>query len=420
MKFLFSDSLDFVDPDYDFEHDRNRIDRRPHEDDQFPHEHLDIAPYDGLLISRAIVGDSRRRGKYSEAQSLRFSREGARTFLRYPLKRYPKSMIMGDCGAFSYRNLKTPPYSVRDTLEFYQDGHFSHGCSVDHVIFEFSDDSARPSPLSKERYGITLANAESFFRESKALGRRFTPVGVIQGWSAKSLATAARKLVAMGYTYLAVGGMVPLNTRQISRALESIRHEIPPRTSLHVLGFGKTEDLGVLRTHRVTSFDTTSPLRRAFKDAKKNYYSVREGGELDYYTAIHIPQACDNDSLTRYAKRGTLNQDKLLHLEQSALEAVRNYARRRCTLAGAVDEVIAYLGYAVRNIEFGDIRSARRLASARVAYTRTLGDRPWEDCQCRVCRETGVEVVLFRSANRNKRRGIHNLHVFYTHFRDSM
>ena len=89
MKFLFSDSLDFVDPSYDFGQDRNLAGRRAHEDDQFPHEHLDLAPYDGILISRAIVGDATRTGKYSQAQCMRFSREGARRFLRYPSRNTP-------------------------------------------------------------------------------------------------------------------------------------------------------------------------------------------------------------------------------------------------------------------------------------------------------------------------------------------
>src|SRR5262249_11316416 len=152
--------------------------RRAHENDDFPHEHLDRAPYDGILISRAIVGDARRPGKYSDAQCMRFRREGARAFLRFPIDRYPGSMVMGDCGAFSYRSSKEPPYTITDTLEFYEDGGFTHGCSVDHLIFDFLDDDV-PSPKeARRRQEITLANAEEFFGKARALGRRFTPVGV--------------------------------------------------------------------------------------------------------------------------------------------------------------------------------------------------------------------------------------------------
>jgi hypothetical protein len=34
-----------------------------------------------------------------------------------------------------------------------------------------------------------------------------------------------------------------------------------------------------------------------------------------------------------------------------------------------------------------------------------------------VCREASIDVVIFRSSNRNKRRGFHNLHVYSEHVR---
>ena len=275
MEFLYADSLDYVDPEYDFETDRHGPLRRAHKHDEFPHEHLDCAPYDGLLISRGIVGGAARRGKYSATQCLRFSREGARKFLRYSLSDFPNSIIMGDCGAFSYRNLEVPPYSVEDMLEFYEDGGFTHGCSIDHVIFGFDARIAKPSSDVKHRYDITLDNAQSFIRASRKM-RGFVPIGVIQGWSPESLASAAKKLCSMGYKYLAVGGLVAMKTQQISTALAAIRESIPSSIKLHALGFGKAEDIDVLRFFEVTSFDTTSPLYRAFKDQVKNYYAMVE------------------------------------------------------------------------------------------------------------------------------------------------
>ena len=46
-------------------------------------------------------------------------------------------------------------------------------------------------------------------------------------------------------------------------------------------------------------------------------------------------------------------------------------------------------------------------------YRKTLEDRPWERCPCEVCRALGIHVILFRGAERNRRRGFHNLFVFY-------
>jgi Queuine tRNA-ribosyltransferase len=420
MRFVFADSVDTVDPEYDFIADRNGPGRTVHRDDQYPHEFLERAPYDGILVSRGIVGDGRHTGKYSEAQSMRFRREGARRFLRYPVERFPDSILMGDCGAFTYRNLRKPAYRAKDTAEFYGDGGFTHGCSPDHLIFDFDDVGATRALADvpeniRDRYEITLQNAAEFYKASASIGSGFTPMGVIQGWSADSMAEATRNLAKMGYDYLAIGGTVPLKIEQIRRVLKTLRDTLPASIRLHLLGFGKIEELAVLEQYGVTSFDTTSPLLRAFKDSRKNYWVRTAKGDLSYYTAIRIPQATENNKLKHKALEGSLNQEDARRLEDLALRAVRAYAAGSATLSEGLDAVMDY--WAILN--WDEVASASRRAAAaarqRKLYADTLGDRPWERCGCRVCRETGVEAVIFRTSNRNKRRGIHNLHVFHTH-----
>lgn len=413
MKFLYSDALDFVDPDYDFLEDRSVPGRRAHKDDEYPHEYLDQAPYDGLLISRGIVGGKGGGGKYSEAQALRLGREGARAFLRYPETRFPGTMIMGDNGAFTYRSEKVPPYTVEDTIDFYDDGRFTHGCSLDHLIFDFDEKNGQPSEDARDRFDLTLSYAEEFQKAAGWLGAGFTPLGVVQGWSPASMAAAAASLVKMGYDYLAIGGMVPLQIDQIDLALSAIRDAIPRSTRIHVLGFGKVDDLDRLAAHSVTSFDTTSPLLRAFKDAKRNYYSVGPQGGTDYHMAIRIPQAIENNRVKRSARKGAIDQETLLKLEAAALTEVRRFAARETSVEAAVEAVVEYSRSALREDGHDDGQNERRLDRLREAYLGTLRDRPWEMCSCKVCREIGVEVVIFRSSNRNKRRGMHNLHIFY-------
>jgi len=46
-------------------------------------------------------------------------------------------------------------------------------------------------------------------------------------------------------------------------------------------------------------------------------------------------------------------------------------------------------------------------------YKRTLQEKPWKECDCPICRSIGIEVVIFRGNNRNRRRGFHNTYVFY-------
>jgi hypothetical protein len=320
---------------------------------------------------------------------------------------------MGDCGAFSYRNLPKPPFTSTEMLEFYVDSGFTHGCSVDHVIFDLDEAITKPNLEVRARYDITLENAATFIKHAKSL-RNFTAVGVVQGWSTRSMARAAQRLCSMGYKYLAIGGMVPLKIAQIAKILSAIREEIPSSVKLHALGFGKFEHMDVLRFYDVHSFDTTSPLYRAFKDQVKNYFAVNSTGDLDYYTAIRIPQAIDNDDLIRNARRGRLDSDRLLKLEIEALQAVRDYGLFKCSKVDAVEAVLAYGRYALWNHNTTTQFNEKRLEALREAYLRTLQDRAWEKCSCRVCVELGVEVMLFRSSNRNKRRGIHNLHAFHS------
>jgi hypothetical protein len=103
----------------------------------------------------------------------------------------------------------------------------------------------------------------------------------------------------MGYDYLALGGTVPLKAPQIKACLRAIRDAVPSTTRLHILGFAKANDIESFLPFRITSFDTTSPLIRAFKDAKANYYLPGADGGLDYYTAIRVPQALENPKLQR-------------------------------------------------------------------------------------------------------------------------
>jgi hypothetical protein len=52
-------------------------------------------------------------------------------------------------------------------------------------------------------------------------------------------------------------------------------------------------------------------------------------------------------------------------------------------------------------------------SSHRDQYATTLDARPWKACACDVCKTLGHHVILFRGAERNRRRGLHNTWTFY-------
>ena len=424
MKFIFADCLDYVDPNYDFESDSSPPERKPYWDDQFPHEIMGTPPYDGILVSRAIVGDHLFKGKYTESQAMRFRRIGAREFLRFNRPEDKDKWLFGDSGAFQYVNLPEPPYTPMDMAEFYFDGGFTHGCSIDHIIFQFETNlkgtelpnDPKVAENCKMRFDITLDKAEGFLKESRQVCNNFTPLGVVQGWSPGSMADAASQLIKMGYDYLAIGGLVPLKIDDIHKALTAIFDKIGYSTAskIHLLGFEKANLLDqFIGRYPITSIDTTSPLLKAFKDDKKNFYLNNGKGGIDFYTSIRIPQATDNLALKRSVQSGLFRQEEVITLEQNALKSLRQYAKRQIDIEEVLKVVLEYSRVFLVAKKTKPERLQRAIDMLSEDYRRTLTVRPWELCNCSICKSCSVEVIIFRASNRNKRRGIHNLKQFH-------
>ena len=428
MKFLYSDTQDYVDPRYDFLNDRLAPGRVRYWDDVYAHELLDTPPYDGLLIAMSAVrqadGVASSKVRYSTAEEQRMLRVGARKFLRLEGPDRDELMMMGDCGAFAYVEHPEPAYSPEEVVDFYLDGEFTHGVSPDHVIFEcdLKNPPAQELPEAHRRYQITLENAQKFIDLVHREGNLFEPMGAVQGWSPESMADAATSLVKMGYQYLAIGGLVPLKVDAIKVVLETIRKAIGPEPKMHLLGFAKADHIQAFNDPRygITSFDSTSPLIRAFKDEKANYYLEKPGGGIEYYTAIRIPQALENSRLMQGIKRGLFSAEDLVRRERAALKALRDFDQGRGSGDGALEAVMDYHQFlTLGNDEDSSVRT-KELAKTSERVGRTLREKPWKQCGCAVCRDVGVEVIIFRASNRNKRRGFHNLSVYYSHLKHTM
>lgn len=405
MKYFFPDSQDTVDPTFNFEREDRSNERVRQRDDQYAHEVFSTPAYDGLLVSKGIVdGISGNSGKYTLAQRHRLYRSGAKEFFR--TESLP---IIGDCGAFTYVREEVPPYSISEVLNFYNDCDFDFGISVDHVILAYNPkfDDISPS-LNKEvfehlkRQEITLQLASEFIKEHRANNLRFVPMGVAQGWSPKSFMAAVAALQDMGYDYIALGGMVPLKTTDIKACLESINEIRKPETKFHLLGVTRVNSIPTFEMFGVSSFDSTSPLRQAFKDDKDNYYTLDRA-----YTAVRVPQVSANPQLLKKISSGQLSQDVARKMEKAALEALRKYDGGNCSLEVALDAIDSY-------DQFCDPQK-----NHREIYREVLSEKPWKVCPCEVCQTLGYHVILFRGAERNRRRGFHNVWTFYRRLKNA-
>lgn len=422
MKFLYSDTQDYVDPDFDFLTDSMSPTRERYWNDKYAHELMDPAPYDGLLVSMSAIrqakGVALSKVRYSTAEEQRLLRIGARRFLRFDGSKYRDSMLMGDCGAFAYATSPRPAFTPEEVVEFYTDAEFTHGVSPDHVIFDCDISNPSKATVSDDtlfRYEVTLENASEFLKLTQNEGMPFEPMGAVQGWSPESMAEASESLVKMGYKYLAIGGLVPLDVPTIKQILQTIRDKIGFETKIHLLGFAKADHIHEFTGYGITSFDSTSPLIRAFKDERNNYYVDNKKGGLSYYTAIRIPQSMDNSRLMQGIKQGLFHAEDLQIREKRALALLRAFDQNRSSAEETLEAIMDYSQFLIRGNGKTVASQDKQLATIRTRISRTLEDQPWKNCGCAICRAVGVEVIIFRGSNRNKRRGFHNLGVYHQH-----
>lgn len=401
MKFFFPDSQDFVDESFDFATETRSESRIRQQGDVYPHQVFSPPPYDGLLVSKAVVdGRDGGSGKYTFGQRQRLLRVGVQEYFRL---QDSKLETMGDCGAFSYVRESTPPYTAEEVAAFYNECGFDYGLSVDHVILGYAErfDHQLPGidlvPKEwRERQELTIRLAQEFWNCHQHRKYSFTPIGVAQGWSPRSYRHAVEQLQGIGYRYIAFGGFVPLKTRDILVTLREASQARLPDTRFHLLGVTRCENVEAFRSFGVTSFDSTSPLRKAFKDEKNNYYTPTRT-----YSAIRVPQVDANPKLLRRITAGQIDQQLARGLEQECLRLLAEYDSGGADIEVVLDALARY-----ERLHDGLIDRTSR-------YREVLQDRPWKHCPCEVCNRLGIHVIIFRGAERNRRRGYHNLYVFY-------
>jgi hypothetical protein len=409
VHYFLPDSQDLVDPSFDFVKETRSPDRLRHRDDRYAHEIFAERVFDGILVSKGIVDSNGGAGRYTGPQRRRFDRDGVKRFFRAaPRHSWGKLRFMGDCGAFTYVNEETPPFSVEAVIEFYSRGQFDLGVSVDHIILDYNPEwDARPfgkpavPPEIAARQELTLELAKKFWKLAKT--ESFTPVGVAQGWSPKSYAYSVKALQKMGYDTIAIGGVVPLKTEKLVQVLDTVNDIRNPKTKLHLLGVTRLERIADFRGFGVASFDSTSPLRRAWLDNKVNYFTLERS-----YTALRVPQVDGNVKLQKRIRAGEVKQEHALAAESKCLTYLSELDRGK-RAEGSV--LRALLDYEQIHDPGGD-RSER--------YREVLAARPWKDCSCEVCAALGHHVILFRGAERNRRRGFHNIHVFYQQLQQAL
>ena len=376
--FFFPFWWDHVYSDFDPWNDTWTSDKKHY---KFLWELSERVPFDGVLFSRIKVEDSKVKLKEIEKAG------GIRNYLRIP-KGYP---LFGDCGAFGYINEEKPPFDPLETLDFYERMQYDLACTVDHLIVKATEDQ------KYKRLELTLRNAEIMMNKWSSGNYSFELIGVAQGWDPESYKDSVKQLLDMNFKYIALGGLVRSNTPEIIRVLRTCYPLWKDKgIKVHVFGVARWNIFPFYLKYEVTSFDNAYH-RRAWVSGKDNYELNGEG-----YTAIRIP-------LTD--PRGK----KRIPEEQKVFDVLKLYVERK---AKPEDVIEALKAYEDKLVELGIQKSSRfeRFKGLEQNYLRTLKERPWERCDCPICKKFGVHVCVFRTNERNMRRGFHNLYQFYSRF----
>jgi hypothetical protein len=404
--YFLPDWDDFLDVDYDFGVDKFSASTRAARNER--HSISMMRPHrlcDGVLVSLAQhlgtkKGLLRRITALDDHNALRPASIREHFALR------DDQWAFGDCGAFSYVAEPEPTISVKQAVALYELHGFDFGASVDHIPVPvlYGPNGKREFTELQQRVRIKLTreNASTFLDEHDARGCTFVPVGVIQGLDAKSYAAQVPEYLEMGYDYLAIGGLVPRGDDDIQEIVKAVTAKIPRHGGIgvHLLGIYRPKLQCLFRELKVTSFDSATYFRKAWLRSDQNYLS----SDGRWFAAVRVPPSSDPKTLAKLLESGK-SEATIKRRERAAIDALHSYAKRKAT-AETVLEALLHYGKLFPEAERPTDAVVKR-------YQHVLDERPWEDCTCRMCRDIGIDVVIFRGLNRNKRRGAHNTLMLY-------
>jgi len=405
LKYFLPEWDDRVDPKYDFLSDMYS---KSHSENPFEHDAyiwdifgVENVPIDGVLVSRSKLEENK-------AKLTRIMERGIHDFLHLP----QDFEIMGDCGAFGYIEQDEPPFGTKETLEYYINCSFNYGVSVDHLIVP------KFNQQNEKRWQITIDNAREMYELWKSKDKYLSKlriIGVAQGWDVTSYRRSVNELLKIGYDYIGIGGLARAPTGQIGKAgttktvynvIRGVSYEVKKwcdtqksKVDIHIFGFARPKLITTLQKMGVSSFDSASSLRSAWLSGK-NYFTLRKN-----YKAIRIPDARRSPRTSKILKETSVSQDKLELLSRRAMKSLRRFDQGD----GSIEDCL------IAAKSYGEMVNVKEVHLE--GYEEVLTDRPWKSCECDICRDIGIEVVIFRGNERNRRRGFHNTYVFYRKFR---
>lgn len=354
-------------------------------------ECLNTHPYDGLLISKTKFDSNKNRVKSFEPI------KDLKKILQIP----ERIKLFGDCGAFQYIDKDYPIYTATEILDYYQEYGFDMGCSIDHII---TPKLKKNVEEREKRYEITKEFAEKCIDQYNCFDYSFELFGVAQGWNLQSYSRMIDYLYELGYKNICLGGLVGLKTAdnktrdfslfQLIKGLKSKFNKYKFER-VHIFGRGDLSILDLCIESGITQFDNNI-MRKAWTDEKKSYHLFKKNNnEMKYYTSIRIP-LIDNT-------QGTQKE------ESEIFRSLNDLDQKKISEKKFISELAKY--YQV--IEKINIEKSYKINLDLLSDL--LKDKPWDECECDICRKYGIHVCVFRRRMRNTIRAFHNVYNYYSY-----
>ena len=313
-----------------------------------------------------------------------------------------KLWLFGDCGAFSYVKDSEPSLSCEDAAILYDQFGFDLGTSVDHIPVSSLSDKEK-----QDRMELTGKNAEEFLEIHRNNKYQFLPIGSIQGITPKDYADFASKYIEWGYKHIALGGLVRRQDSEILEIVAAVREVLQMSTCgkdeniwVHLFGILRPQLQPIFQELGVSSFDSASYLRRAWASQNMSYFSA----DGKWYGSIRIPFSTSKAMREVGEQHPDYSNGAMQALEKECLLSLKRFDAGEIPEEEVLKRINEYSALLPR-------KNSNKNFSKK--HEDLLKERPWEKCECKVCQDAGIQIVVFRGANRNRRRGFHNTWVFY-------
>lgn len=238
--------------------------------------------YFGVIGNRDFIKiDGEKRPFY---EFLNVQPDGWLTSLVYAknFPRPPEKQMIIDCGAWSYRNNDHPSVTPESVIEQYLD----YGKPGDIVVAP--DHMLLPDSNVKARQKFNRKSAKKFLDICPS---EFLPMAIVHGITVADRVKEAKKLRAMGYRFIGIGGIAAQASRRnyCIEAVEAVRNALPD-AHIHIMGLSSPNYFNEWARIGVSSCDGSSHFKQAFTGGA--FFSLDWTGKLIKHQAARR----DNES----------------------------------------------------------------------------------------------------------------------------